>query len=182
MTYSRRSFSTRCIAGYPTGRVITVEVEEERLHRASSVATHIRTNPLHREVCIRLTAWHCLSFPLPHFLLSEGGYGRGRTSAKHKVDSYSTDWRKLICTYAPVAPTYKTYPTFFVTSPTRENSIGGATKWWGATAQHQLLPAVPTVLALFSSLPQMLPTQPKQPFTIESTLIFVSRRGGSNPL
>ena len=130
MTYSRRSFITRCIAGYPTGRVITVEVEEERLQRASSIATHIQTNPFHREVCIRLTAWHCLSFPLPHFLLSEGGYGRERTSAKHKVDSYSTDWRKLICTYAPVAPTYKTYPTFFVTSPTRENSIGGATKWW----------------------------------------------------
>ena len=97
---------------------------------------------------MRLTTSHCLSF-LTEFPSHVEGYGREWTSAKHKVDSYSTDWRKLICTYAPVAPTYKTYSTFFVTSPTRENSIGGATKWWGALRNTSYFQQFPRCLPCF---------------------------------
>ena len=134
-TSSRRSCRTRCISGLSAGGVITVEVGEEGLSRASSTGTHT-THTL--SVSARPpTSSHCLSSFSPKSckLLSGDRYqyqiGQEWTRAKHKVDGYSTDRRTLTCLHAPVTLTYSHLQFSFRCSPSEKTSSVRLPKWRG---------------------------------------------------
>ena len=128
-TSSRRSCRTRCISGLSAGGVITVEVGEEGLSRASSVGTH--TTHTHSVRCVRRQARTAFLSSYRDPANCSVGIGREWTRAEHKVDGYSTDRRTLTCLRAPVTLTYSHLQFSFRCSPSEKTSSVRLPKWRG---------------------------------------------------